>query len=119
MDVDRVIKVATELFGLFLGQSVTGNDYKLLALQLWTGEKGLTLKSLVNVDGLLGTCLKVGDIALGLAESHGSLVGNLENVRPLSVYRLSLTYHSLALLNIDLVSKHDLNLALVHLLHLA
>lgn len=37
----------------------------------------LTLEGLVDVDGLLGTCLEVRDIALGLTEGHGSLVGDL------------------------------------------
>lgn len=77
----------------------------------------LTLKSLINVDSLLSTCLKVRNIALGLAESHGSLVGNLEDVRSLPVHRFQLTYHSLALLNINLVTKHDLDLALAHFHH--
>lgn len=31
-----------------------------------------TFKCLLNVDSFLGTSLKVGNIALGLAESHGS-----------------------------------------------
>ena len=33
-----------------------------------------TLESLVNVDGLLRASLKVGNIALGLAEGHCPLV---------------------------------------------
>jgi hypothetical protein len=33
-----------------------------------------TLECLVNVDGLLGTRLKVWNVSLGLAESHGPLV---------------------------------------------
>lgn len=32
----------------------------------------LTFKCLLDVDGLLGTGLEVGDVALGLAEGHGS-----------------------------------------------
>jgi len=77
----------------------------------------LTLESLINVDSLLSTCLKVRNIALGLAESHGSLVGNLKDVRSVPVHRFLLTYHSLALLNINLVTKHDLDLALAHFHH--
>ena len=36
-----------------------------------------TFKCLIDVNGLLGTRLKVWDVALGLAESHGTLVGDL------------------------------------------
>lgn len=38
----------------------------------------LTLESLVDIDGLLGTRLKVRNVTLGLAKCHGALVGNLD-----------------------------------------
>lgn len=68
-----------------------------------------TLKCLVNVDGLLCTSLKVWNIALGLTESHGSLSRNLGRVSyPYWHFNPVFTHHSLALLNINLVSQNNL-----------
>lgn len=55
-------------------------------------EDRLTFEGLLNVNGFLGTGFEVRDVALGLAERHGAFRGN----------------HSLALLNIDLVTNNDL-----------
>lgn len=54
-----------------------------------------TLESLLDIDRLLGTGLKVRDVAFRLAESHGAFRGD----------------HPLALLHIDLVPQHDLQFA--------
>lgn len=51
-----------------------------------------TFKSLLHVYGFLGTGLKVGNVALRLAEGHGALRGD----------------HALVLLHIDLITDHDL-----------
>jgi hypothetical protein len=39
-----------------------------------TRRQKLTLESLVDVDSLLGTGLKVWNVSFGLAKGHGSLV---------------------------------------------
>lgn len=51
-----------------------------------------TFKCLLNIDGFLGTSLKVRDVAFGLTESHGAFRRN----------------HSLVLFHIDLVAQHNL-----------
>lgn len=56
------------------------------------GDRGLTLESLLDVDGLLGARLKVRDPALGLAERHRALSRD----------------DALALLNVDLVPENHL-----------
>lgn len=80
VDVNRIVKVAAKLFRFFLSKGVSGNHCRgvrqlckrsVLFLSI------LTLKSLIDVDGLLSTRLKIGNVTLGLAKGHGSLVGNL------------------------------------------
>lgn len=51
-----------------------------------------TFKRLFNVDSFLGTSLKIGNITLGLAESHGSFRRD----------------HALVLFHINLVTNDDL-----------
>ena len=79
VDVDRVVKVAAVFLGLFLSQSISSNNCRLLAYKIShiASRAYRTLKCLVNVDGLLCTRLKVWDVAFGLAECHGSLGRNL------------------------------------------
>lgn len=75
MDIDRVLtEVSAELLTLLLLQRVTCNHFE----------------GLLDIDGLLGTCLEVGDAALGLAEGHGPLGAD----------------DTLRLLDIDLVAQH-------------
>lgn len=72
----------------------------------------LTIESLVDIDGLLGTRLKVRNVALGLTERHGTLVGYLLHIShkpsPAIVNRVA-THHSLAFIDIDLVSENHLD----------
>jgi hypothetical protein len=54
-------------------------------------EENVTFKCLFNVDGLLGTSFKIGNIPLGMTESHGSLG----------------RYHPLAFVHIYLVANNN------------
>ena len=79
-NVDRVIEITAELLRLLLGKCIPGNYYEKDCCQRSCsiiGTSGLTFKRLINVDSLLRTGLEVRDIALGLAERHGSLVRDL------------------------------------------
>ncbi len=81
-------------------------------------KKSLTLESLVDIDGLLGTRLKVGNVALGLAKGHRALVGNLDKLVTVQILMsCRSTHHSLALVDINLVANDNLQndrLALFH-----
>lgn len=73
MDVDRVLEVSTKLFRFFLSECVPRNNY-VAQVRLYIesvdsyGQFRLTFECLLDVDGFLSTCLKVRDIALGVAE---------------------------------------------------
>ena len=75
VDSDRIRVVGVELGLSLLLQRSPGNG----------------LESLLDVDGLLGRRLKVGNVALGLAPGHGAFLRD----------------HSLALLNVNLVAEHN------------
>lgn len=79
VDVDRVLEVAAELLRLFLGQGVACDNCDVLARGT-VGHTcgGHTFECLLDVDGLLRTGLEVGNAALGLAEGHRALGGNLQ-----------------------------------------
>lgn len=64
-----------------------------------------TFKGLLNIDGFLGTSLKVGNITLRLAEGGGSLTRNLPAVNSFLVSILYMeTYSTLVLFEIDFVA---------------
>ena len=52
----------------------------------------LTFKSLLDIERLFGTCLKVWNVSLGAAEGHGTFSGD----------------HTLVLFHVDFVSEHNL-----------
>lgn len=117
MNIDRVLEVSTKLFRFFLSKSISRNNcvahVRLCQTSGYSYRRlGLTFKCLFDVDSLLSTCLEVGDIALRLAESSGSLARDLyfhshQHEVPQSTER-RVTYYSLALLHIDLVTKNHL-----------
>lgn len=69
-----------------------------------------TFEGLLDVDGILCAGLEVGNATLGLAEGHGALVGDLcqTSVSAAHIRPSQRTHHPLALLNIDLVTNHNL-----------
>lgn len=76
MDVDRVTEFTTELFGLLLRKGTAGDHYSKVSkptqkFQAHHSSKP-TFECLLNIDSLLGTGLKVRNVPLGLAESHGT-----------------------------------------------
>lgn len=64
-----------------------------------------TFECLLDVDSFLGTGLKVGDVAFGLAERGCPLSGNLSFVSSVSCLPCVITtYSTLVFLEIDLVA---------------
>ena len=88
-------------------------DYsQLVILLLLQRVLGNGLECLLNVDSLLRRRLEVRNVALGLAPSHGTLLGDLQRsatvVETLSDrHRARKTYLSLVLLHINLVAEDD------------
>lgn len=77
VDVDRILEVTAELLGFLLHESILGDDCSRSALIKFYSEERFacfhTFESLLYVDGLLCTGLKVRDATIGLAEGHGPL----------------------------------------------
>ena len=98
VDVDPgVVEITIKVFCFFLGKGTLGDDYTdtcpLARMDLHkTVSSPLTLESLLDIEGLLGTRFKVGDIVLGRTESHGPFRRD----------------HALVLLDINLVTNHHL-----------
>lgn len=76
MDVDGIPKITVELLGLLLSESISSDNYGIVS-GLFRNEyryrgspNSLTLKGLLDINGLLSTRLEIWDSTLGLAEGH-------------------------------------------------
>ena len=80
VDRDGLREVVAEVANVFLCECLPCDDYTTSVYHLWDYKVTRTFEGLLDVDGILCASLEVGNPTLGLAESHGPLVGNLDGI---------------------------------------